>query len=253
MLIQDAQTPALPSLVNGESHSAIGEAPLGHTLQRTNSLLSEHVECLWFDACSNVADEMTDAEQNIEVLSEEAWLSNTNLRGARIVVSAELRDQFGSPWIPVWGNNYVFVTCADKSVVRIRSTPTTSRWCLEPSSSTSDIPLDQFESTYPWIEQVYTQCALGHVSKALRIMFWGVEDLISVRDFSSLEKLLRAVTLDRLLPEVLVGLIRSTHRARYTLPAWDSLTRSARANLRDRHVPDWERLFVGLEVTKNFG
>lgn len=102
------------------------------------------------------------------------------------------------------------------------------------------------ESEHPWIGNVYALSQAGLLPKALRAMYWPIEEMIAKRNFFALNRIMSEFDISRIAPELIVGLIRATNRARLAIPSWFDLVERAKSELRARDVPDWERLFSGL-------
>lgn len=104
-----------------------------------------------------------------------------------------------------------------------------------------DLSLD-----YPWLAEVYAYAKAGSISKSLKTLYWGLEDLLAERSFLPLNRILQEIDLANLSPEVMIGLVRVTFRARMTLPEWNRCMGRIKRELTARKTPEWENLFVGL-------
>jgi hypothetical protein len=120
--------------------------------------------------------------------------------------------------------------------------------CLASAANTSIEPT--IEQELSWVSDLYIHSESGNTSKALRVAYNGIEDLLATRNFYSLNKLLQEVNIARLSVEIIVGIVRSTYRARNTLGTWWSLLQRIKDELRARNTPQWERLLIGLPNNK---
>lgn len=112
------------------------------------------------------------------------------------------------------------------------------------SSSTSEtLPL---EEEFPWILAAYSYAEKGLRRKAIRAIFWGVEELLEGNNFSNLDRVLASVNVKRLTPELSVTLLRASARAKKIAPNWKELVARVRAELAHQRVYDADKLMVGL-------
>lgn len=97
-----------------------------------------------------------------------------------------------------------------------------------------------------WESVIYELVESGEETTALRTLFRAIEGLFANRNLETLERGLDRIDLRRLSPDLMVGLIRATYRARRALPNWAPMLDRVKEELETRKVPDWQRLLVGL-------
>jgi hypothetical protein len=104
------------------------------------------------------------------------------------------------------------------------------------------------EVEFPWLYKTYLLVEEGLQAQALKALYWGIEDLLAGRQFASLNRVFAQVDLLKLSPEVMIGLIRSTFRARLAISAWLTLLKRIDKELERRAIPNWKNLLVGLTL-----
>ena len=80
----------------------------------------------------------------------------------------------------------------------------------------------------------------------LHEIFNAVDDLIEARDFRALNSYLLYQDVTKLTPVEMLGLVRSTYRARRALPSWQDTVYRVRDELASRGEPFVEKLLVNL-------
>jgi hypothetical protein len=107
------------------------------------------------------------------------------------------------------------------------------------------------EVEFPWLYKTYLLVKEGLQAQALKALYWGIEDLLAARQFSSINRVFAQVDLLKLSPEVMIGLIRSTYRARLAISSWATLLKRIAEELERRAIPNWQNLLVGLSAPKS--
>lgn len=116
------------------------------------------------------------------------------------------------------------------------------------SSASSPPPQRSLQVDFPWIYITYLYAEAGNARKSMREMYIGIEELLDGRELGALNRILVEIDLERLPVEGMIGLLRATSRAKRALPAWKSLFLRMQNYSRQKQIPNWEKLFIGLTI-----
>lgn len=97
-----------------------------------------------------------------------------------------------------------------------------------------------------WSVKFHTYATSGRTRDALDTLFSYVEDAFDVPDFQRLDGMLNQVVPSLLSAEMLISVLRSTSRAKASLPRWNSLLAVAKTKVEQEGLPT--RLLRGLQV-----
>jgi len=118
-------------------------------------------------------------------------------------------------------------------------------WWPSAESSTAPALSRGPRKIHRWLA-IAEQVPRGKISEALREAYWEIEELFGNREFGEINSILEQLGKNALPPELAIGVIRSTYRARFMLPYWHKAVGRVKETFKQRGVPNWQNLFVGL-------